>query len=232
MKRLTKSEIASAKRIVNRTIAIANNVSNSKMYGSGVRPNYYGRDKTTAEVKDFVSTNRWIMFPVHNVTSLREGASNPTPNVYISFKDEITDDGNGAPTGWIGLTYNNQMAMEWLKEVLSPKYSPAFMAILNGLKDPWCVEVAEKIKVCHYKHIPEYEPVRAYDPRTITVQDIKDGLQYSNDRLLRPGQYYKDAYEVEGAITIFGVHRHTDPSDFDTRAEEAFDLFFRALSVK
>ena len=214
MQRLTQNELQAAKRIYNRVNDLTNN--------------YYGK-KTADIVKDFVSSNRWIMFPVNNVTSLREGASHPVPNVFISFEDIIVDDQNGKVNGWIGLTYNNSESMLWLHDILCPQKAEHFLKILNGLTSDWIVEISQKIKTNFQDNTPKYhQAVQPINATTATVAAIKTSIKNSDTQLPKRGDDY-DSEPVLNAITMVSVLKETNVHTFDSDVKNVFELFFKVL---
>lgn len=214
MERLKPDEIQAAKRIYNRVNGLANN--------------YYGK-KTADAVKHFVSANRWIMFPVSNVESLREGASHPVPNVFISFDGYVKDNEQGQANGWIGLTYNNAEAMLWLHESLRPKNAADFIRILNALPNEWYLEVQQKIKTNYQDNTPIFHTVQALPVRSLNVQEIKAAIKDSDAKLPKRGDDFQSE-PVLNAITMVSISKETTIALFDDDAKIAFDLFFRVLN--
>jgi len=216
MKRLTKQEIVVTNRIFNHTDDISDG--------------YYGQ-KTIAATKGFVSQNYWIMFPVFNVNSLREGATFPTPNVYISFADdEIKDDNEGRVDGRVGVTYGNVDSMKWLGEVLRVKNAPYFIKTLNAMEG-WSVNVYQKIKTNFRDNTPIYKVMESFDAKDVTAMEIKTAIKNSNDNLLKVGDTY-DGELILWCVTVFSVEVQTSADDFDEKMKKAFDLFIRVLSLR
>ncbi len=214
MQRLSQDELQAAKRIYNRVNDLTNN--------------YYGK-KIAASVKDFVSSNRWIMFPVNNVTSLREGASHPVPNVFISFEDIIVDNQCGQVNGWVGLTYNNSESMLWLHESLRPKKAEHFLKILSGLTSDWIVEISQKIKTNFQDNTPKYhQAVKPINASSATAEAIKTAIKNSDVQLPKRGDDY-DSEPVLNAITMVSVLKETTVQTFDSDIKNVFELFFKVL---
>jgi hypothetical protein len=213
MKRLTQEEISATHRIFNHVESL-------------IGP-YYGR-KTVDEAKEYVSANRWIMFPAFNITSLREGTTYPIPNVFVSFENEVRDNRTGQVDGWIGVTCNNSDAMLWLKDTLRKK-SPYLMNILNNIGDEWSVEIQQKIKTDYYESTPYYETIQEFKPSIVTPDDINAGIDMSNKHLPQQGDSYKQSHSVLSAITVFTVLKTTTIRTFDDDVKKAFDLFFKMI---
>jgi len=219
MKRLSQSEQTAAYHIFNHVESI-------------VGP-YYGK-KTQAMVQDYVSGNRWIMFPQHNISSLREGADLPMPNVFISFENEIKDDGSGLVNGWMGLTYHNIQAMQWLNDILKrKKKSLLFINILNSIGDDWSVEIQHKTKTNCPESACRYSTFRAMPPSTVTADMIIQGIKDSNKALLRSGDPYPDdGNPVLWDVTVFTVMKPTTVKSFNGDVKKSFDMLFKALTLR
>jgi hypothetical protein len=221
MKRLTQDELESVHRIFNRVVSIVGN----KHKG-------YHTKKTLEDSREFVSGNRWIMFPVANIMSLREGVESPTPNVYISFPDEITDDGKGnVIDGWIGLTYNNSGAMVWLNQLLTKRNSSAFLKIVNDLNQDWTVEVSKKIKLNHRDTVPVYETVTREPADKATLQSITNSIKLSDSALYHRDSIHPDGI-VQWSITNFQFWKGTVTDTFQDDVVKCFDTFFAALNLR
>lgn len=221
MTRLTQDELKAAQRIFNNVNTLCGN--------------YFGR-KTIGEIQKFVSLNRWIMFPVFNVGSLREGASYPAPNIYVAFDGDIVDDGKGHAESEIGVTYNNTESMLWLDRVLKVNNAPFFISTLNGLGPDWGVNISQKIKTTFKDNTPEYRTIETFDASTVTIDDIKKGISKSNSMLLQSGDDYPfpDGHlePVIWCVTIFNVSINSGVNTFDRYSKEAFDLFMRILTLR
>ena len=217
MKRLTESEVEATHRIFNHV----DNISEA----------YYGK-KTQNQAKKFVSQNRWIMFPVHNVTSLREGTMFPAPNVYVSFDgEEVADDGDGRVNGWVGVTYNNTESMTWLGEVLKYKNASLFTESIQSLGPNWIAFVEQKIKTNYQDNTPIYKTIKKFDAESVTALDIQNAIKLSNGHLLRPGDDY-EGEPVLWCVTVFSVCRHVSEATFDQEVKVAFDFFVNALNLR
>jgi len=217
MKRLSSQELSAAHRIFRRV----DNISGG----------YYGY-RTEAQVKKYVSQNRWIMFPVYNVPSLREGATFPAPNVYISFnRDEIKDNGDGQVNGWVGVTYNNVEAMLWLREILRVRNAPYFINTLNALSQGWHVYSGHKIKTNYKDNTPVYNNIETIDARTVDITGIKSALKKSDGTTLQQGMTYLGE-PVIWCVSVLNASIETNESKFDKDVKEAFDLFIRVLSLR
>ena len=222
MRRLTQAELEAAHRIFNHVDTISGG--------------YYGR-KTQAQVRRFVSLNRWIMFPPFNVNSLREGTTFPAPNVYVSFHgedvEEIRDDGNGRIVeGYVGVTYNNVDSMLWLDRVLKVNNAAYFIKTLNSMGVGWDVNIEQKIKTNHQDNTPVYRPMDSFCASTVTVDQIKDAIDNSRQNELNPDIDDYDGEPVLWCVTVFGVSISTSPAGFDMCVKEAFDLFIKVLSLR
>jgi hypothetical protein len=193
---------------------------------------YYGR-RTWDETARFVSENRWIMFPVSNVESLRDGTVYPLPNVFVSAWPEIQDDGAGRVNGWLGFTYHNVGAMEALYSIIDPRrrnrHLP-FLNILSSLDFP--IEIQRKTKTDSPNSTPRYEPFQQLDPSTVTTNQIMDAIEESNRTLLRQGDPYPESGNpVIWSVTIFTVIKETVPATFDEDIKNAFGAFQQLLSL-
>jgi len=220
MKLLTPDELIVALRIFNRVVGIVEKQNQN-----------YHKKKILGEIKDFVSRNRWIMFPVGNILSLREGVDSPTPNIYMSFHNDIQDDGMGRVNGWIGLTFGNNGAMQWLEQLLSKKNVYNFMAILNSLNKDWSVEITQKIKTNYFEATPNYEPYITFKAADVTAGEIKSNIIKSNKTLPLIGVDHKTG-PVIAASTIVTAWKETTELKCDDDVENAFKLFFKVLSLR
>lgn len=194
---------------------------------------YYGR-KIEAQIKDYISANRWIMFPDRGITSLREGVSFPLPNVYISFKnDEISDNGKGRTNGYTGFTYHNKDAMLWLRQILRLKSkNNQFIDILRDFGDEWIIDISHKTKVDYYEAIPRYSTFATAAPSTVTAEEIQQYIEDSDNNLLFPGDILHDGHPVKSDITVFSVSKDITEDTFDNDIKKVFGLFLKALNLK
>lgn len=218
MKRLTENELKATNRIFNHV---------NRLVG-----NYYGF-KSFGETKDFASMNRWIMFPVHNASSLREGTCLPVPNIYLSFEDgEIKDDGNGLVESWIGVSYGNSSSMVWLDEILKrSKKASSFIELIHNAGDHWDVSVHQKIHTNYWRSTPLYRELCNFKSRTVTPQEISKAIEDSDNNLISPGNLFDDE-EVISCITVFSVKSQTDYTNSDERIKEAFNIFTSLLDIR
>jgi len=221
MTRLTQDELKATQRIFNHVNDLCGN--------------YFGR-KTFGEIRLFVSLNRWIMFPVFNVGSLKEGASYPAPNIYVAFRNGIVDDGNGRADSWVGVTYNNKESMLWLDTVLKVNNAPFFINTINALDSDWKISIDQKTKTTFKDNTPEYRTIDSFEAKSVTVDDIKTGITKSNSMLFQPGDDYPfpDGHfeEVIGCVSTFNVSIWSTADTFDRYSKEAFDLFMRILTLR
>lgn len=210
MKKLSTKEVKATQRIFNRV---------DRLSGG-----YYGR-KVESEAAKFVSLNRWIMFPVHNVSSLREGTKFPAPNIFVFFDgDVVSDDEDGRVGGYIGVTYNNVEAMAWLLKILRPANSSPFISVVNSLGPEWYFRVQQKIKTVFKDNTPRYRDMWAVKSDSLTVSDIKKAIADSNSRIIQPNDFYEDE-PVLWCVTVVSIDKGTRPEVFDGDARTAFDLF-------
>lgn len=220
MRKLSSAELAAAHRIFNHVDDVVN---------------YYG-PKTLDEVELFVSENRWIMFPVLGINSLREGATSPVPNVFVSMDGkDITDDGQGRATGYVGMTYHNVEAMAHLWDIFRHARTKGNVLIkaIHGLSDRWGVEAVHKISSDAPGSLPHYDLFRNQKPSKATLDTIKKSLEDSDQNLPRKGDICKiSGNPILWAVTIFTVEKHTDPSMFDTDMKEIFDIFLRLHALR
>jgi len=220
MHRINAAETTSAHRIFNR-------VENA------VGP-YYGR-KTVAQARDFVSENRWIMFPQHGINSLREGANLPVPNMFVAFDgDEITDNGAGAINGNLGVTYHNVEAMLGLRQILKRKsHSDLLVNVLKGLGDEWSVEIQRKTQTDCPDSTPHYETYRALKPSTVTAAELAQALKDSDRSLRCKGDTYpKTGTEILWEVSIFVVWKDTKTTTFEGDAKKSFDLLLKMMTIR
>lgn len=218
MSRLSADELKATHRIFNHVDQVVN---------------YYGH-KTLDETAQYVSENKWIMFPASNITSLREGTTYPLPNVFVSPDDEeISDDGDGRITGWIGFTYHNVEAMEALRAILRRPMSRGKVLLreLEILSDDWSVQSVHKIKTDSEKSTPKYSSVRSIAPSAVTIDAIGRAIDESDRTLPRKGDLYANQNPILWAVTTFSVERWTTPTIFDKDIRKAFDMFLRLVSL-
>jgi len=219
MKRLTKAEKEAACRIFREVNRITGD--------------YYGR-KTDKEIEGYCSLNRWIMFPNKDIESLAIGRSMPQPNVYISFDDEIRDDGAGHAQGWIGMTFNNGDAMWGLRGDIfrhTPK-AVSFIQWLNGLGSDWYVELSQKLKVYSYKSVPRYNEFDTLDDTSIITQaDIEDMIDRSDLEIKQAGDSDDDGVLVNGSVSTVNIARELTLRNSTVAIKEATDLLINTLSL-
>lgn len=221
MRKLSQSELESTHRIFNHVDEIVN---------------YYGH-KTIDETALFVSTNRWIMFPVRGIESLREGTNLPVPNVFVGKGDpeeNIDDDGNGRMTGWIGLTFHNSAAMSHLDYILKRPRTKGtvFLRCVQGLSDDWSVDVTHKIKTGYEKSTPHYKVFRSLIPSKSSLDSIHQALIDSDQSLPGLGDVFEDnGLGINGRITVFSLEKETNPGSFDRDVKEIFDIFLRMIEL-
>jgi hypothetical protein len=194
---------------------------------------YYGK-KTWDETAEFVSENRWVMFPVKSVTSLRDGTEYPLPNVFVSVEDEIRDDGNGRVEGFLGFTYHNVDAMQALHSILDPRRRSKhkqFIDIISRLDFP--LEVQWKTKTDCPDSTPHYDTFKDFEPLTVsTVNQISQAIADSDNQLLHRGDsYYKTGNPVIWSVSIFTAIKETNPTTFDHDIKRAFEAFFQLLNL-
>lgn len=219
MRRLSSQELASAHRIYNHVDKIVN---------------YYGH-KTLDEVAQFVSENRWIMFPVLGIDSLREGTTSPVPNIYVSREDEIIDDGHGRTDGYVGLTYHNVEAMAHLWDILKYpiKKGSVLLREIKNLNDDWSVSVVHKISSDAPGSLPHYKTFRWQKPSNTSLDSIKQNLMDSDQALPRKGDICTmSGNPILWAVTIFTIDKPTVPSSFDVDVKEIFDVFLKLHALK
>ena len=196
MTHLTKPEVESTARIFN--------------YVNVLIGNYYGPAKSPAAAKKFVSANRWIMFPDRTIESLREGTTMPNPNIFISFGEEILDDGAGIPVvgSSIGMTFNNTESMQWYRSV-----APRFLAALSSLPG-WQLEIQNKIKLDYYASAPEYETVTKIEAIKATQQWINDSLASAEVQRPKRDQFW-NGHTVEWSLPIIVMFKSVDHNTYD-----------------
>jgi len=192
---------------------------------------YYGRI-TRNETAMFVSENRWIMFPVNNVESLRDGTVYPLPNVFVSVEDKIQDDGAGRVNGWLGFTYHNVDAMKALYSIIDPRrpsrHQP-FLNIISNLGFP--VEIQRKTKTDCPNSTPHYETFGPpFEPSIVTANQILDAIRESDRTLLRKDDIYSETgTPVIWSVTIFTAIKETVAATFDEDIKNVFDAFRQLL---
>lgn len=217
MKNLSKTELDATHRIFQRVNTLSGN--------------YYGT-KLRSDTEAYVSRNRWIMFPTANIGSLREGVSLPVPNVFVSFDDEITDNGDGKAECSVGTNYGSSNAMTWLREIIRrKKLSTNFVSSVNDMGSEWDAYVAQKIHTGFWGGTPLYRTTWVKAADSITFADIQTAIDGSDQKLLKPGEIYKGG-EVTDCVSIFGVSAYTDIEHFDADVKAAFNLFTNWLSLR
>jgi hypothetical protein len=220
MSRISRDEQAATQRIFNHVEDI-------------IGP-YYGH-KTLSDAQNYVSENKWIMFPEYHITSLREGTVLPVPNIFLSFPEDIVDDGvGGVPEGCIGLTYNNVESMIGLRDILKrTKKSTLFMSILKALGDTWTVEIQHKTKVNFKESTPRYSTHLDFKPSRVSVTDLADGIDDSDHNLLKRGDPHPlDGNPVLWDVTSFCVYKNTGGVCFDPDVKKSFSMFFKVLTIR
>lgn len=185
---------------------------------------YYGH-KTLDGVARLISENRWIMFPVFNITSITEGKTYPTPNIFFSFEDRfiISDDGNGRPEAdYLGLTCHNDGAMIWLNNTLRhERLAQTLILNIQGLGDTWNIYVTQKVKTSYKDNVPKYKTLFHEKPSTVTIPWIQQSIRASDNQLLRRGEIYDDE-PVLWSKTVFTIMKKFNTESFD---EDIVDLF-------
>lgn len=195
---------------------------------------YYGH-KTLADSQNYVSENRWIMFPEYHITSLREGTTYPMPNVFLSFPGDISDTGKGrVSSGCIGLTYNNVEAMLGLRDILKrTSKNTLLMSLIKSLDSAWFVEIQHKIKVNCKESAPRYSTHASFKPTAVTVRDLVDGIKDSDNNRLKVGDSHPlDGNPVLWDVTCFCVFKDTDEAHFDADVQSTFSMFLKVLTIR
>jgi hypothetical protein len=220
MHRINASETAAAHRIFNRV-------------EEAVGP-YYGT-KTVHQARDFVSENRWIMFPKYGINSLREGATMPMPNMFVSVAEdkEITDDGAGALNGSLGVTYHNVEAMLSFRQILKRKsHSALLLNVLKGLNNDWSIEIQLKTQTDCPDSTPHYETYWADQPPAVTIANLAQALNDADHNLRIKGDTYpKTGTEVLWEVPIFVVWKNTVTATFVDDTKKAFDLMLKMMTI-
>lgn len=223
MKQFTESELKAINRIYNHTDNLTNGFFGSQKRHPGL--------KTQAETTEYASRNRWIMFAAPGIDSLREGAGAPFPNIYISCDEEFQDNGNGQTDGWVGFSFGNQSSMFGLRYMLKRKNRAAsFVSFLNNLGPAWTFEVYQKYHVGTFKSTPRYLEIQGVDAGKVTLDDILDGIEVSDNSLIQRGQIVDDE-EVIDCVTTIGVGSELTVSNFDQRIKEIFSIFPPILNL-
>jgi hypothetical protein len=201
-------------------------------YVEGLVGPYYGR-RTFDQTMEFISANRWIMFPVNGIDSLREGTVYPMPNVYISQEEEhIADNGAGKLDGYSGVTYHNVEAMIAFRDLLKRRSKP-LISIISNFTDDWSVEIVRKTKTDCKDSVPRYETFRAFKPSTVTPDDLRQALVDSDRTLLQRGDPYPGSGNpVLWSVSVFSVWKTITLDSFDADVKKVFDVFFRLLSCR
>jgi hypothetical protein len=218
MQRLNQAELSATHRIFNLVELL-------------IGP-YYGH-QTLDITKEYVSGNKWIMFPEKSVQSLREGANFPTPNIFISFDEgkDIQDDSTGKVNGNIGLTYHNVEAMIWLDSTLKRKSKGTTLVnLINNLGPDWVLEIQHKIKTNSPDSVPRYSTYDTLNTSTVTREQIRQCIADSNQSLLRAGDTYS-GNPVLWNVTVFVLYKQITEATFNIDVKKAFDLFFKALTI-
>lgn len=217
MKRLSKAEIDATCRIFQRVNALSED--------------YYGK-KIRSEIEGYVSRNRWIMFPAASIGSLREGVSLPVPNVFVSFEDEIRDNGHGKADCYTGTNYGSANAMTWLHSILRrSRQSTVFTESINAMGKDWEAYVAQKIHTGFWGSTPVYRTTWSKAADNVTLQDIQSAIDGSDQNLLKVGEFY-EGEEVTDCVSIFGVSAYTNTDNFDKDIKDTFGLFTYWLSIR
>jgi hypothetical protein len=201
-------------------------------YVEGLVGPYYG-SKTIDETMELVSNNRWIMFPVKNVTSLREGVEYPTPNVFLAADaEEINDNGTGKISGNIGVTYHNVMSMAVLREKLKWKASKeSLLQIVKGIPEDWNVEIVHKTKTDTNESTPQYDIFKSFKPSEVTMELLRSTIYDSDTHLLVKDDIYpKTGTPVLWSVTVLVVSKPVTLESFDIDAKQVFKVFFDLLT--
>jgi hypothetical protein len=217
MKRISQEEYSATHRIFNHV---------ERLVGP-----YYGR-KSIDQAMEYVSANRWIMFPVNGITSLRDGTVYPMPNVFIYRDDELLDNGQGKMDGCIGVTYHNVEAMIAFRDMLKRK-STQLLNILSGFSDDWSVEIQHKTKTDCVDSVPNYNTFRAFKPSGLTADIIRNAIDDSDSSLPEKGTpYCRTGNPILWSVTIFVVVKPVTVETFDADVKKIFDVFFRLLDCR
>jgi hypothetical protein len=194
---------------------------------------YYGT-KTRMEAKNFVSANRWIMFPEYHIKSLREGSELPIPNIFVHFDGDVADNDTGLMDGYIGLTFHNVQAMWWLNDILRRnERAELFLNILHGFGDEWNIEIQHKTQTDSPESTPRYKTVSTLRPSKVTGEQITQAIIDSDRTLLHRDEAYPDGGNpVLWDVTIFVVRKQTITARFDLDVKKVFDLFLKTLNLR
>lgn len=218
MKKLTKAELDATHRLFTNV--------------NGLVGGYYGH-KTKQETAGYASRNRWIMLPVYNIDSLREGTQAPVPNVFIGFDDEIVDDGAGHADCYVGTTYGNNDSMLWLRGILKRSIpTKTFMAMVNALGSEWMVCATHKVHTEYYGSTPKYSPVKCIPADKVTKAKLESAINDADSSKLRKGSFDTDGDLVVSCSTVVSIEAETDEANFDDDIQTAFNLFVKLLTLR
>jgi hypothetical protein len=221
MHRISNDEYAAAHRIYSHAESLVH---------------YYG-PKTRHQVEGYVSENRWVMFPESHIESLRAGATLPIPNVFLSFADEIVDNGSGKVDGWMGLTYHNVEAMQGLMGGIMKRAQKRdrFINLLKNMGDDWMIEIQNKTMTDCPFTTPKYRtaPERRIKPSAVDAAFIQKAVADSDHHLLRRGDPYPDTGNpVIWDVSIFVALKPTTAATFDEDFKTVFGLFQNVLGLQ
>lgn len=220
MHRINDSEAAAAHRIFNRVEQL-------------VGP-YHGF-KTKAQTRGYVSENRWIMYPMKGVESLREGTTLPLPNMFLSYGEdrEISDNGRGESRCCVGVTYHNVQAMEILRHILRRQpLGGRLVQVLRGLGNEWTAEIQRKTQTDCPGSTPHYETYKAYDASKVTAADIAQALKDSDRTLRRNGDIYpRTGTEILWEVSVFTVWKDTDTATYAQDVRKSFKAMISMTEI-
>ncbi len=184
------------------------------------------------EILDCVSEEDWLMFIPPDITRER-AESLPEPNIYFYIRDDINR---------IGLTFNNVGSMDKIRNILldySSELKEILVEKLLKLDDRWKLSLNRKIKIKHFRNIPNFTRIFYINTNKIDNEKInklfdlstqirKDGKIRREEERVKNDMWYSEVPSMDLMHIDIGL----DEQEYKKRIIEAFDILKICLEVK
>jgi len=181
---------------------------------------------TQQKILDCASRSKFIVFPHPDISSVKECALYPAPNVFLKFNDEINCDMNGRANCLIGIAFNARKAMKKLHEILNSEKGVSFINSVNSLGYEWMITITQKFRASGKS---QFQTIDCFGTHTATIEKIKKAINFSDYTCLKKGSKFNDRI-VLWCITTFRIVKKCKIASFDVDVKTVFDLFKGILS--
>lgn len=189
-------------------------------------------ERTDEEILDCVSEEDWLMFLPEGITR-EQAKSREDPNVYFYMRND---------DNIIGLTFNNVVAVDKIKNLLSPYSLTHKEAIVNkllSLDDSWWTKLNHKIKEHNFASTPYYIEELKIKSNTINDAEINKFFDFAN-KIRKEGKEKAIAkkasenlwYREVPGIDLMETEVNLTEEEFKKKIVEVFDVLRICIGVK